>query len=281
MLLVCVHAEGRLHMANSKIGTPQQDLAVAEKELKQLEAALTSLPAGSAYISNCGGRTRLRGTIKGKDHFFNQNDMALAKKLLLKGYLQKQREELIRKIQWLKVAIDYKENWLGLSARPLSQHPELGSYLAEELQSFSSLSADLLKWTNAPDSCSAPHQDNRTEPAVSGCKVRSKSEVMIASVLYERGLPFRYEEPLHLRGRVFFPDFTLRSPESGRFYWYEHFGMMDDPGYARKAWNKLAFYSENGLLPSVNLIVTFETREHKLNILKIHQALNTVIESLN
>ena len=43
-----------------------------------------------------------------------------------------------------------------------------------------------------------------------GEKVRSKSEVNIANMLHEKGIPYRYEEELQLRnGKIVSPDFTI------------------------------------------------------------------------
>ena len=41
--------------------------------------------------------------------------------------------------------------------------------------------------------------------------------------------------------------------------------MMDDPDYIRKAYRKMQLYTENGIIPSVNLIMTFETLENPLD----------------
>ena len=106
--------------------------------------------------------------------------------------------------------------------------------------------------------------------------VRSKSEVLIADALTRHGIPYRYEYPVELRRTpgdsstvTFYPDFLcLNVRTRSEFYW-EHFGRMDDPEYANKTAGKLRLYTENGILPGRNLIITMETAAIPLNTRQI------------
>ena len=113
---------------------------------------------------------------------------------------------------------------------------------------------------SAPDRHAAPYQEERTEETLFGLFVRSKAEVMGATYFYENGIPFRYEEPIILGGVQYCPDFTFRDPKTGTFYWYEHFGKMDDPDYARRNFHKLERYYEAGIIPGDNLILSFDRK---------------------
>lgn len=74
--------------------------------------------------------------------------------------------------------------------------------------------------------------------------VRSKSEAIIANLLVEREIPFKYEEPLYAAdGTMFLPDFTVKF-KGEDFYW-EHLGMLHDP-YYKKHWDdKKIWYDKN------------------------------------
>ena len=63
----------------------------------------------------------------------------------------------------------------------------------------------------------------------------------------------------------FYPDFTIRHPENGQLFYWEHFGLMDSPSYSQNAFQKLQIYSAHGYIPSINLITTFETKQKPLN----------------
>ncbi len=71
---------------------------------------------------------------------------------------------------------------------------------------------------------------------LSGEMVRSKSEVIIANILYQSGILFIYEQPLRAPdGSRHDPDFTIEW--NGRTYYWEHVGMLDNPEY-RQDWER-------------------------------------------
>ena len=74
--------------------------------------------------------------------------------------------------------------------------------------------------------------------------VRSKSEAIIANLLVDRNIPFKYEEPLYAPdGTMFLPDFTIKF-KGEEFYW-EHLGMLHNPEY-KKHWDKKkSWYDKN------------------------------------
>jgi hypothetical protein len=83
-----------------------------------------------------------------------------------------------------------------------------------------------------------------------GVLVRSKNEVIIAGILDELAAgAWSYEQPLHgSDGRTRLPDFTITAPTGQTVYW-EHLGMLNDPGYADGWERKKAWYAEQGILP--------------------------------
>ena len=107
--------------------------------------------------------------------------------------------------------------------------------------------------------------EQRIHKCASGHLVRSKSEAIIDMVLYTNQVPFRYECALTLGKTVIYPDFTIRDPSSGKTYYWEHFGMMDQPSYAARTFSKLQLYTSFQIIPSIQLITTYETQEHPLN----------------
>lgn len=110
-----------------------------------------------------------------------------------------------------------------------------------------------------------------------GERMRSKSEKIIADKLYMLGIPYRYEYPIVLEGKIkVYPDFTiLKMPERKEVY-LEHFGMMDDAGYVDKTILKLDTYKKSGIYLGVNLFVTYETSKKPLNM----QALDKMLRAL-
>lgn len=58
--------------------------------------------------------------------------------------------------------------------------------------------------------------------------------------------------------------FTIRHPKTGEVFYWEHFGLMDNPTYSKNAYSKLQLYTNHGIIPSIQLITTYETKEHPL-----------------
>ena len=115
--------------------------------------------------------------------------------------------------------------------------------------------------------------DTPVHRTANGERVRSKSEIIIADTLLRHGIPYRYEFPLTLHcsaddndfrsldGTVtLHPDFLCLNTRTRQEFFWEHFGLMDDPEYAKKAACKLRLYTENGILPGSTLIITIETQ---------------------
>lgn len=99
-----------------------------------------------------------------------------------------------------------------------------------------------------------------------GEKVRSKSEKIIADMLAVRGVPYRYEYPVKMRGwGTFYPDFYALNVRTREEFILEHFGMMDNPDYLRKFLKKTRIYEKNGIYFGRNLLCTFETSTDPLD----------------
>lgn len=102
--------------------------------------------------------------------------------------------------------------------------------------------------------------------------VRSKSEVIIANMLYQQEdfILYKYERPLEviINGSKCFiyPDFTILNLQTGKITYWEHAGRMDDARYANDFVNKVNTYIENGLIPGKDVIFTYETMNTPLNI---------------
>lgn len=114
------------------------------------------------------------------------------------------------------------------------------------------------------------HSENLIQISSFGLKFRSKSEALIAELLHNAGIPFKYEEKLVLEDaygekHYYKPDFTFILPDGRRIIW-EHFGRMDLPDYRQKNFKKLAIYHQNGIYPPKNLIITMESKEGGIDV---------------
>ncbi len=116
--------------------------------------------------------------------------------------------------------------------------------------------------------------ENKIYETAKGEMVRSKSEVLIANILFELGIPYHYEKQLVLRnGGKRYPDFTLLNVRTRREIYLEHFGLLDDQEYRTGCLHKLDDYMENGIYLGRELLLTYETEENPLNIKGIKKML--------
>ncbi len=110
-----------------------------------------------------------------------------------------------------------------------------------------------------------------------GERVRSKSEVIIADMLYQMGIPYHYEYPLYLKGLgEIYPDFTVLNIKKRKEIYWEHFGRMDDSEYAEKAVKKMNCYRLSGYYEGENTLYTYETTKQPLN----QKVIRSLIESI-
>ena len=130
---------------------------------------------------------------------------------------------------------------------------------------FTPLSQELSNWMNCPYEHNTSHPENLIYKGVANTLLRSKSEVLIDMLLHTHKIPFRYECALQLGHSVIYPDFTIRHPLTGNLFYWEHFGLMDNSAYLENAMSKLHLYATHGIIPGIQLITTYETKDHPLN----------------
>lgn len=114
---------------------------------------------------------------------------------------------------------------------------------------------------------------------VVGTRVRSKSEALISNALERWAVPQLYEVPLVLKGYgKVRPDFLVLNVRTRQEYIWEHLGMLDDPAYLEKAMKKIEAYIENGYIPGINLIITFESGKHPLDLRTVDALIDTYLK---
>ena len=102
------------------------------------------------------------------------------------------------------------------------------------------------------------YAENLVYKTEKGEMVRSKSEMIIANMLFENHVPYTYEKELEVGGFRKIPDFTIEDEESGDIWYWEHCGMMNDANYKKRWEAKKKLYAENGIVEEKNLIITEE-----------------------
>ena len=185
-----------------------------------------------------------------------------AQQLAYKRFLLEKQTECKKELYALEL---YQRHAVGenkKSDRFLSEDPAYQELLCPFYQM---VTQEELIWSDT----SYPKNPNYPEQLkYKSCKneyVRSKSEALIAMNLYMEKIAYRYECELKIGKAVFYPDFTILHPLTGKEIYWELFGKMDLPEYAKNAADKLHMYARNGIYPGDRLITTYETMEQPLD----------------
>lgn len=120
----------------------------------------------------------------------------------------------------------------------------------------------------------AEHLIHRTEK---GHLVRSKSELVIANMLFQLDIPYEYERvcdgtaaPGRLR-----PDFSFITDDGDLIVW-EHLGMLSRPDYMRGWEWKREWYRVNGFSEGRTLFTSKEDSESGLDSVQLRQTSHTI-----
>ncbi|MHC0067178.1 RecQ family ATP-dependent DNA helicase [Nostoc sp. UIC 10890] len=111
-------------------------------------------------------------------------------------------------------------------------------YLLDNFDSSISMHQDIGRYLGV-----SKHSLNKIHQAENGIWVRSKSEVIIANILYHSNIDFQYEEKLFYNEYQWKePDFTIR--HNGNVWYWEHLGLLGNEQYNENWQEKKEIYKE-------------------------------------
>lgn len=237
----------------------KEDIKTQQHLLEIYRKALSTLPKGKLRYRMMNGRVRYfrYNPETGKVTYLKDADKELVHKLKYRRVT----EEAIRTIESnLNVEEKLLETYQPYD--PVSCQMRLGKVYQDAPELFYEKKGKHRKRENYQNSYRKEDLIHKTS---FGMLCRSKSEAMIADLLYKAGIPFYYEARLILydewgEKQVYYPDFTIELPDGSVIYW-EHFGRMDLPDYRQKNFKRIANYHYNDIYPPNNLIITMESRK--------------------
>lgn len=228
-----------------------------KNKIKKLRAEIKKCPQGTININSNGGKIKYYQNKGGTRKYLSQSNEELKNGLIRKKYLQSDLKDALEKI----IVDACVKKYASLEHRAeklLKENKEFSERLADY---FSVENEELAAWVQADYTRNSNYSDHLKHRSSSGNLVRSKSEEMIDTLLFMNRIPYRYECELLLNGITYYPDFTVRHPQTGDTYYWEHVGLIDDYDYRQKFLHKFDVYAQNGILPSKNLIITYESAD--------------------
>ena len=235
-----------------------------ESLISEKEDALQDVPEGQIRIVSVKKSFQYyyKNPSSPKEVYLPKSEIDLAKKLAQKSYNKKIRTKAENELHILEKYIDHLEAYqlFDIYTRYSDGRKEL-------VMPISLTDEQYIQWWKSVqyDHYVIEDKDNYFFTN-GGIRVRSKSELMIGNALERFGVPYRYEFPLVLwNNDNVRPDFYCLNVRERVAKVWEHFGKMDDPGYANKNVKKIMDYEQTGFSQGRNFIMTFETSKVALS----------------
>ena len=239
--------------------TIANEISKIEKLKNKVEKSLRKAPEGSLIVSKSNGVAQ----------FFHKTE-----KCQKKGkYIEKKKSKFISALAQKEYDISFlrelvkQENRMkrALRAIPEDELEQVYDNLTEARKPYVtpyvlSDEAYMKEWLSVPYVGKIYKDEFPKYTTEKGEKVRSKSEKIIADLMYQMGIPYRYEYPLYTKGYgTIYPDFMILVMSTRKEVYLEFFGMMDKPEYCENALQRIQELARNGIVLGKNLYAVFES----------------------
>ena len=290
----------------------QKRLLQLQATLRKIRETQKGMPQGHLRVAQKGNKRpwfyhyTSPDDLTGK--YIRKKDIEFAKALAQKGYNNTLLEQLQKETTALQEYLTQSQNGRAIpklyeSLCPARQTLITPATLTDEQY--------IAQWKNVIWQGRPITPDTPTYDTANGEQVRSKSEVIIADALRRHGIPYRYEYPIELLKKspstelrdhnndlrnhnndlrdhnnalsnhntiTLHPDFLCLNIHTRQEIIWEHFGLMDDPEYAKNAAAKLRLYAENNIFPGHGLILTMETQTEPLSTRVMEKLITEILK---
>lgn len=270
----------------------KEELVRLENINKKLDVYLNNIPDGCLKWQNVAGKTYYYHQYMLKEDSISENIKKHKEKNAEKNCDSKIKREYIKKESHLATMLANKQyynsikpvltNNLNQLKRFINKYQEnkideIYDSLSDERKRLVtplqlSIKEQVRIWDEEEYEKNNSYPENLRYETDQGDLVRSKSEVIIANILYKhrKDIIYKYEKQLSLvidgRERQVYPDFSIINIHTGRITYWEHAGLMDEAHYATEFVRKMNAYVYNGLIPGKDVIVSYETQGLPLDI---------------
>lgn len=235
-----------------------------QEMIKTLERLLQHAPEGSVNIATTKGYPRYYRYLNGRKSYLGNRDSELVKQLIRKSYYSdmlkeaKQEAKILRR--FLKQYAPDGHVRIYERLHPLRQKAVDPLVLPDDAFAWKWLEEHREMARSQPNPFPRVHEF----VTLNGENVRSKTEKIIADLLYHLDIPYVYGCPLQLSDGKVYPDFTILNKRTRKVYYLEHFGMMDKPEYAAAAIQKIKRYEKSCYYIGEDLLATWELSDAPL-----------------
>lgn len=256
-------------------------IQATKDELESCKYELSNLPKGFLSIRKQYYDTGIKNHIRycyvenniRQEKLVTEEDPVVSA-LARKRFLKKKESILNRNIKFLnKASTGYIDPTFTNVVESLPQ-----VYASLNSETFlSNMSKECIEWMNEPYEKADGYTRYNNVPTSLGIKVKSKTERDIIESLLGFGIPVRYEEVIYIDSHRIAPDVSCMSPSSGKLFYWEHYGKMDNYNYRRNFRWKMEQFEKVGIYPGKNLIITFEGDGQFLSTAEINEIIKSKI----
>lgn len=228
----------------------------------KLSRNIIKFPEGTLNIKKYKDKVAYIKYLDKKSEYIKKKDFNLARQLAQKSYYQNIIKMLDNKINVLLRIIEvYKEN------NTLKYYESLNEERRNIISPIELTWEQAVKnWYNIESRGNNYRINDKKYITKRGEFVRSKSEKIIADILFDNSIEYKYEMEIFIKGfGYYYPDFTILDPYSRKEVYWEHLGLSDDIEYMQKSVNKINLYKLNNIYLGENLILTYENSETPIN----------------
>ena len=262
----------------------KKEIIKLEKMIKKIDEFQKHAPQGCLKIQNKNSRTYFyqqymnEQTKQWDRKYIKKENSSLAKSLAQKHYYTIIKPVLENNLSEMKNFIKryqpeaMQKIYDGLSIERRTLISPLQETVEERIR----------KWHEEEYEKNKFYPENLKFETDQGEMVRSKSEVIIANILYQHrnDILYKYERPLKMMiggtSKTVYPDFTILNVHTGKIMYWEHAGIMDDSNYANEFVKKINTYIHNDLFPGKDVIFTYESFANPLEISTIRKIVNGI-----
>lgn len=237
--------------------------------IQTIEKRMQGYPEGTLRISRSHGKTQYYQThpgSRGKDTYLPKDEMALVEMLAQKSYYKVVLKSAERELTAWQTLIELLP--------PKTYEQVFGDLSEDRQQLVKPLTLSDKEYRRQWESVQYKQGYFDPESPVymtdRGERVRSKSEQLIANLLYHLDIPYRYEYPVEIIengvSKTWRPDFMILDVKHRKEFFLEHLGMLGDEKYTKRNLHKMKVYEENGLYEGHGMYYTFESDKVPLDI---------------
>ena len=232
-----------------------------QTQIKQPKKKLLLYPNDELMIVHNGRYSKWYKNSGSCSTYIPKKERAIAVNLAQKKFYAVQLYDLSQELKILNTFLSRYKN-IPHKSQNLLEDPAFVELFSP---SASTLNINQKDWLAEDYQKNTQYPEQLQHKCLSGELLRSKSEVIIANLLFTHHIPYRYECALPLDRLTFYPDFTILNPLTDEIIYWEHFGMMDVPTYNDQTFSKLKHYARHNIIPGHNLITTYETRQNPID----------------